>query len=73
MMVGMSTKKSLTAEQFMHMLKHSVDYIGSQAETARRMGISPQYLSDILRGNREPSESVAKLLGYERGVVFWRR
>lgn len=65
--------KTLTTEQFREVLRARTRLDGSQKATARKFRIPESYLSDILRGNREPSESVAKLLGYERGVVFWRR
>lgn len=65
--------KTITTEQFREVLRARTRLDGSQKATARKFRIPESYLSDILRGNREPSESVAKLLGYERGVVFWRR
>lgn len=44
----------------------------SQKKLAEQIGISPQYLSDILKGRREVSESVAEKLGFERVVTFVR-
>lgn len=43
---------------------------GSQKKAAQRLGISPQYLNDILRGRREISEAVAAKYGLRRVVIF---
>lgn len=44
---------------------------GSQKAVAEELGISPQYLSDILNGRRSVSDRVAEALGMER-VTTWR-
>lgn len=43
---------------------------GGQAAWARRAGISPQYLSHILRGQNEISERVAAILGFRKFPAF---
>lgn len=42
----------------------------TQKATAEELGISPQYLGDILAGRREISDRVAKALGFRRVVTF---
>ena len=42
----------------------------SQKELADELGISPQYLSDVLKGRREISAQLASKLGYERVITF---
>jgi transcriptional regulator with XRE-family HTH domain len=44
----------------------------TQKDVAKDLGISPQYLSDILKGRREISAEVARRLGFERVVTFVR-
>lgn len=44
--------------------------MSSQSEVAKELGVSPQYLSDILREKRSVSEAVAAKLGFER---VWRK
>lgn len=44
----------------------------SQKKLAARLGISPQYLCDVLKGRREISAELASRLGYERVVTFVR-
>jgi transcriptional regulator with XRE-family HTH domain len=42
------------------------------AETARRAGISPQYLSEIERGRKEPSSEMIAALAGSLGVTLVR-
>lgn len=41
-----------------------------QKDVAERLGISPQYLCDVLKGRRDISAHLAERLGYERIVAF---
>jgi hypothetical protein len=43
---------------------------GSQAELARELDVSPQYLHDVLNGRREPGRKILKALGVERVVSY---
>lgn len=51
-------------------LREYVTACGNGAAAARAIGISPQYLSDILSGYRAPSERVCHRLGLRRMVVY---
>lgn len=46
----------------------------TQADTAQRLGISPQYLSDVLRGRRKVSPRLAlrieRVLGLDAGAIL---
>lgn len=55
---------------FIEVLRAFVGTHGSQKRAAHALVISPQYLNDILRGHREPSESVAAKMGYIRVIEF---
>jgi plasmid maintenance system antidote protein VapI len=44
----------------------------SYKEAAQQMGISPQYLCDILLGRRAISEKVAAFFGYKK-VIKWKK
>lgn len=59
-----------TADSVMRAIEGLVKLTGSQKEAAKTLGVSPQYLSDILRGRREISDVVARRLGFNREVVF---
>ena len=43
---------------------------GSQKALAQEWGISEQYLSDILKGRREPGNKVLKQLGLRKMVIY---
>jgi transcriptional regulator with XRE-family HTH domain len=42
----------------------------SQKNVADELGISPQYLCDILKGRRQPGASVLQALGLTRKVSY---
>ena len=43
---------------------------GSQVDVAKQVGVSRQYLGDVLHGKREVSENLAEKFGWKRMVVF---
>lgn len=45
----------------------------SQKDLAKAIGISPQYLCDILKRRRDPGADVLKWLGLEKAVTYRRR
>lgn len=56
-----------------HMLREITALVkrwGSQESVAGRLGVTPQFLSDVRLGRREVSEKVAKALGYRREPRF---
>lgn len=46
---------------------------GGLTETAKRLEISIQYLSDVVYGRRRISQTLAERLGYVRVVEYERR
>jgi Helix-turn-helix len=59
-------------DRLREMIKIGVRVNGSQKAFAKRVGISEQYLSDILKGRREPGVKLLDYFGLER-VVGYRR
>ena len=51
-------------------MRHAIRLLGSQKAAAKRWGISPQYLHDVINGRRQPGKSVCDALGFERVVVY---
>lgn len=51
-------------------LRHMVGEHGTQAKVAERLGISPAYLSDVMRRTKAPSDRLAEKLGYRREVWY---
>jgi transcriptional regulator with XRE-family HTH domain len=43
---------------------------GSQEAAAKRLGVSAQYLCDVLKGRREPGKKLLDAIGYRRVVVY---
>lgn len=45
---------------------------GNQAYWARHHGISPQHVSDVLAGRKEPGDKLANAMGLRRVVSYVR-
>ncbi len=54
-------------------LQAFVDEVGMQRSAAVKLGITPQYLSDLLNGRRSFSERILLKLGLRRAIVESRR
>lgn len=57
-------------ERVMKELYALINDLGSQAATAKKIGISQQYLSDTLSEAREIPDKVLDFLGYRREVRY---
>lgn len=44
---------------------------GSQKETAKYLGISQQYLTDLIRGRRLPGEDLLDRMGLQKVVLYF--
>jgi hypothetical protein len=64
-------KKQLTLDDVIALLKKRCEEAGSQRAFAANNEISPQYITDVLRGKREPGAMILEALGLEK-VVFYR-
>ena len=51
-------------------LRAIVTETGSQREAAIKLGISPSYLGELLRGTRSPGPLVLRALGLKREIVI---
>lgn len=59
-----------TVPEPLDVLREAVRVTGSQKAAASHLKVSPQYLSDVLRGRREISRELARKLGYQRIVIY---
>lgn len=50
-------------------LERHVERAGNQKKAAEALGISAQYLNDLLQGRRDPSDNVLEKLGLEWKIV----
>jgi predicted transcriptional regulator len=67
-------KTAFDLSSFRQFLKYAINNYGiTQAEFAREYKVSPQHISDILKGNRSPGSKFLKAIGYERLVIYRRK
>lgn len=64
------TEEAITQADAIDIIRNIVKEEGSQTGAAKRLGIAVSYLSDILNGNRNVSEKIAKKLGYKKVIVY---
>lgn len=62
--------RSLSREDVVARLRRACAAAGSAKNWAQNAVVSPQYVSDVISGRREPGESIAAALELER-VVRW--
>ena len=60
----------LTPQALRDVLATKVKQAGEQRIVAQALGVSPQYLCDVLKGRREPADKLLKALGYRRVVIY---
>ena len=60
----------MDAQEIYHRLMRDARKLGSQRALAARIGISPAYLSDVIRGRRNAGPAITKYLGIERRVTY---
>jgi plasmid maintenance system antidote protein VapI len=66
----MAKKEEISNTEILSIIRQMVDKWGSQKKVADHLGISNAYMSDILAGNRDVSDTVARKLGYKRVVKY---
>ena len=62
--------EAITELEIYDKLRRLVLVCNTQKDAARQLGISPQYLSDVLRSWREISNELAGKLGYAKVSFF---
>lgn len=56
--------------QMQVLIMSAIEIEGSQKAAAKTFGVSSQFLNDVVRGRREPTDKIANWFGMERVVVF---
>ena len=59
-----------TAKEVRESLKAACEASGSQIEWAKRHKLSGAFVSDVIRGRRDPSDAICKALGLKRVIVY---
>ena len=57
---------------FRALLKTMANEAGSQRLLAKKLGVSPMFICDILKGRREPGDKLLKALGMYKHVSIRR-
>ena len=57
-------------EAIVRMLLAGCRAAGTQAKWASANGVSPQYVSDVLRGHRVPGDRLLRRLGLRREITY---
>lgn len=63
-------KKRLTLQDVIELIRGEAEKTGSQKELAKKLGVSAQYISDILNGRREPGDAILKPLGLRKVTTY---
>ena len=61
----------MNKSQFIIYLKEQIDRVGSQKAYAQKIGISPQYLSDVVNNRREPGKKMLDAIEFIKTVDYW--
>ena len=72
-MGGMNPAHLLTYLEVLQLIQDEARKAGTQAALADKMGVSPAYLSDILRLRRPLSDRVLEYFGIERDIVYRKK
>lgn len=51
------------------LLQRKIENAETQAAVAKEIGVSPQYLSDVMNGYRTPSDKILDYLGLKWDIV----
>lgn len=62
-------KKRLTADDVRAQIRASIGY-GTAQDFALAIGVSPQYLCDVLLGRKEPGDKILRGIGLVRVVEY---
>ena len=60
----------MSPAEFLEFLSKEVMAAGGQTLYAVKVGISKQYLNDILKGRKEPGMKLLKAIGYKKIVTY---
>lgn len=61
-------EKNYTQDDVLAVIQKEIDS-NSLRRVAKRIGLSAGFMSDVMNGNRQVTDTVAKAFGFERSVV----
>ena len=63
----------MTLESFREVLRKRCAEVGSQRNYAKKIGVSPMFVCDVLKGRRDPGDKMLKAMGFERSIQITRK
>lgn len=57
-------------KEMVTILRHRCEAAGGQRQLAQAYGVSPAFISDVVNGRRVVTARLARLMGYQRDIVF---
>lgn len=63
-------KSTLNRDQVIALIRELAKKEGTQEAAAAKIGIAPPYVSDLLRGKRNPGPEVLEFFGLEKKIVY---
>jgi hypothetical protein len=60
----------MTAEKVRNKLASAISEAGSAVNWARHYGVSPAYVSDVLKGHKAPGKKILAALGLVRVIEY---
>lgn len=62
--------RAITEEDVKALLRAACEAAGGRQSWGETHGISPQYIGDVLRGDRRPGNKILRALGLTRRMVY---
>lgn len=63
----------MSQDEFIEFLRNHIAEHGTQQDFAERIGVTPAYVSDVLRGQRKPGKKLLDAMGFERIEMYQRK
>jgi DNA-binding transcriptional regulator YdaS (Cro superfamily) len=60
----------MTRRSIQQHLKQLVHDVGDQKTAATQIGVSPTYLSEVIRGTKPPGPKILKAIGFRRVEAY---
>lgn len=60
----------MTRDELTTLIRAAVKDAGSQRALARKWDVSPSYVTDLLRGLRDPGPTILDAMGLERIIMY---
>jgi hypothetical protein len=56
--------------QIINLVKVKCEKLGGQKEFAKKYGLSPAYVNDVIRGKRDPGDKFLRAMGFKKTILY---